>query len=148
MPSLMRRINVISRCATSYKSERLSGELSGELSGCHHPFVTYLSRNPGTSQDAIARHLCLNKSTVARTLSYLEEHSYVRREVDSEDKRITRVYPTEKMLGALPEVKALAKEWNALISEGLSEEEISVFSSILEKVEARAIAVCFGGEKE
>ena len=144
MPSLMRRINVISRCATSYKSERLSGELSG----CHHPFVTYLSRNPGTSQDAIARHLCLNKSTVARTLSYLEEHSYVRREVDPEDKRITRVYPTEKMLGALPEVKALAKEWNALISEGLSEEEISVFSSILEKVESRAIAVCFGGEKE
>ena len=144
MPSLMRRINVISRCATSYKSERLSGELSG----CHHPFVTYLSRNPGTSQDAIARYLCLNKSTVARTLSYLEEHSYVKREVDAEDRRITRVYPTEKMLEALPQVKALAREWNALISEGLSEEEISVFTNILEKLEARAIEVSYGGERE
>ena len=143
MPSLMRRINVISRCAMNYKSERLSGELSG----CHHPFVTYISRNPGSSQDDIARFICLNKSTVARTLSYLEEHGFVKREADESDKRVLRVYPTEKMLLALPEVISLAKEWNGIISEGLSEEEMAVFNSLLERIEARAREAALGGDK-
>ena len=139
----MRRINVISRCAVNYKSEHLSGEISG----CHHPFVLYLTRNPGVSQDAIARGLCLNKSTVARSLSYLEEHGYVRREADADDKRVLRVYPTEKMLETYPEVKRLADEWNALLSEGISEEEFSSFCSVLEKIEARAREIGMGGDK-
>ena len=139
----MRRINVISRCALNYKTEKLSGELSG----CHHPFVTCISRNPGMSQDEIARRLCLNKSTVARALSYLEERGYVRREADAADKRILRVYPMEKMLGVLPEVKRISAEWNALISEGISEEEFALFSAVLEKIEARAREVWIGGDK-
>lgn len=143
MPSLMRRINVISRCAVNYKSERLSGELSG----CHHAFVMCISRNPGMSQDAIARSMCLNKSTVARTLSYLEEHGYVKREADADDKRILRVYPTEKMLQVFPEFRALAGEWNSLISEGIDEEEFRIFSTVLEKIETRAREAWIGGDK-
>ena len=143
MPSLTRRINVISRCAVNYKSERLSGELSG----CHHGFVMCISRNPGMSQDAISKTLCLNKSTVARTLSYLEEHGYVKREADTADKRILRVYPTEKMLGVFPEFKALSAEWNSIISEGIDEEEFKIFSEVLEKIEARAREAWIGGDK-
>ena len=143
MPSLMRRINVISRCAVNYKSEKLSGELSG----AHHPFVMCITRNPGCSQDQIARHTCLNKSTVARALSYLEEREFVRREPDPTDKRVLRVFPTEKMLLVYPEVKRLAAEWNAIISLGISEEEMSVFNSVLEKIEERARAAS-EGEKE
>ena len=134
MPSLMRRINVISRCAMNYKSERLSGELSG----CHHPFVTYISRNPGSSQADIARFICLNKSTVARTLSYLEEHGFVKREADEADKRVLRVYPTEKMLAVLPEVKAASSEWMALLSEGIPGEELEIFNSVLSRMQTRA----------
>ena len=143
MPSLMRRINVISRCALIYKSENLAGEISG----CHHPFVLCITRGPGMSQDAIAKHLCLNKSTVARTLSYLEEHGFVRREADSDDKRVLRVYPTDKMMEIAPSVRALSKEWNAIISEEISEEDMAVFSSVLEKIESRARAAVEGGDK-
>ena len=142
MATLMRRINVISRCAITYKSERLSGELSG----CHHPFVFCITRNPGMFQDAISRQLFLNKSTVARTLSYLEEHGYVRREADASDKRVLHVYPTDKMLEALPRVREISKEWNSLIAEGISEQEFELFSSVLEKIEARARAALGGGK--
>lgn len=143
MPSLMRRINVISRCAITYKSEMLEGELSG----CHHPFVLCISRNPGMSQDSIARHLCLNKSTVARNLSYLEERGFVRREADSVDKRVLRVYPTDKMLCIAPRVREISAEWNALISEGIGEADFAVFASVLEKIESRAREIGMGGDK-
>lgn len=143
MPSLMRRINVISRCSVMYKSERLAGELTG----CHHPFVMCISKNPGMSQDEIARRICLNKSTVARTLSYLEERGFVKREADKDDKRILRVYPTDKMKKAYPALKAIAAEWNTLISEGISPEDMAVFCSVLEKIEARAKEIGMGGDK-
>ena len=139
----MRRINTISRCAQIYKSERLSGELSAT----HHPFVFCICANPGMSQDAIAHTLCLNKSTVARALSYLEESGFVKRESDAVDKRILRVYPTEKMKGALPEIKVISAEWNSLIAEGISEEEYSVFWSVLERIAERAKEVSRGGDK-
>ena len=143
MPSLMRRINTISRCALNYKSERLSGELSAT----HHPFVFCICANPGMSQDAIARTLCLNKSTVARALFYLEENGFVIRESDATDKRVLRVYPTEKMKSALPEIKRISAEWNALIAEGISEAQYSVFWSVLERIAERAREISTGGER-
>lgn len=134
MPSLMKKINVISRCAAMYKSERYEGELSV----CQHAFVLFISKNPGRSQDEIASELCFNKSTVARTLSYLEENGYVRRESDSADKRVLRVYPTDKMLSECEKIRKLACEWNSLISEDLSQEELSAFLGAIEKIEKRA----------
>ncbi len=143
MPTVMRRINVISRCSTIYKSERLEGELLG----CHHPFVFCISKNPGMSQDEIARHICLNKSTVTRALAYLEEHGFVRREPDASDKRMLRVYPTEKMRDALPRVKEISGEWNRLISSGISEDDMEVFGRVLEKMEEQAKLAAMGGDK-
>ncbi|MBR5140213.1 MAG: MarR family transcriptional regulator [Clostridia bacterium] len=134
MPSLMKKINVISRCAATYKSERYEGELSV----CQHAFVLFISKNPGKSQDEIAYELCFNKSTVARTLSYLEENGYVRRESDGADKRVLRVYPTDKMLSECTKIRKLIREWNSLISEDLSEEELSAFLVAIEKIEKRA----------
>lgn len=144
MPSLMRSINVISRCSTIYKSEKLEGELLG----CHHPFVFCVCKNPGMSQDEIAHALCLNKSTVARGLSYLEEHGFVERKSDSADRRILRVYPTEAMLEALPRVRKIAKEWNERISEDISPEQFYTFISVLEKIEKRSREIVFGGDKD
>jgi len=99
------------------------------------------------SQDAISKYLCLNKSTVARAISYLEERGFVTRETDKEDKRILRVYPTDKMLAVLPEVRRVGAEWNRLISEGISEEELLVFNSVLERIEARAREIGTEGER-
>ena len=143
MATLMRRINVISRCAITYKSERLSGELSG----CHHPFVFCITRNPGMSQDAISHQLFLNKSTVARSIAALEASGFVRRETDSEDKRVQRIYPTEKMLDILPRVKEISADWNKRITEDISEEELSVFNSVLEKIELGARRIVGAEEK-
>ena len=70
MPSLMRYINIISRCSSMWRSDKLEGT---ELCDQHYPYILTVCRNPGISQDAIARKLFINKSTVARNLNYLEE---------------------------------------------------------------------------
>ena len=145
MPRIMRRMNIISRCQALYRAERIAGELQP----CHHAFVLSISREPGRSQEQIARELCLNKSTVARAIAQLEERGFVKRAEIAEDKRRTAVYPTEKMLAALPLVRAVALEWNEQIAGEVGEAEMAVFESVLEKLEKSARAlVGYGGDDE
>lgn len=134
MPRIMGSMNRISRCQAIYRTEKMNDELGG----CQHSFVLAICRGPGRSQEELARDLCLNKSTVTRTLTQLEDRGYVRRMPNPTDKRQSLVYPTEKMLDILPRVRAVTSEWNQLISDGISAEELEVFESVLHRMEKRA----------
>ena len=131
----MRKMNVISRCQGIYRTEKLD---ISDIGACHHSFILLISARPGMSQEQIARHLCLNKSTVTRALCNLEDTGYVERRNDATDKRVVLVYPTQKMLSILPAVKETAREWNDLISGGISAEELEVFFRVLESMEMKA----------
>ena len=135
MPSLMRYINIVSRCAAMWRADKLEGT---ELGDQHYPYIITVCRNPGISQDAIARKLFINKSNVTRSLSYLESHGFVTREQSSEDRRITLVYPTEKAQEILPTVRAIIRGWNAYITEGFTEEELEMYMDMTERLAARA----------
>ncbi len=135
MPTIMRQINVISRCEGIYRTDRMRGP---ELGACHHSYILAICRHPGISQEELARHICINKSSVTRHLSHLEEHGYVERRQTTAEKRVTLVYPTQKMLGALPEVRRIVREWNEYLTEELTEAELEQFRSVLERLSARA----------
>ncbi len=135
MPNMMKTLNNISRCQSVF---RTMSPVAEDLCAAHHTFVFAICRNPGRSQEELAREICLNKSTVARTLTYLEEHGYVTRKPNLEDKRQFLVYPTEKMLAVLPQVRAIAEEWNKLITTGIPEDKLQVFYSVLLDIEERA----------
>ncbi|MBR7101636.1 MAG: MarR family transcriptional regulator [Clostridia bacterium] len=134
MSKIMKDMNIISRCQLSYRSEMTSNELLG----CHHPFVLAICRKPGMTQDEISRELCLNKSTVARALIQLEEKGYVKRESKPDDKRSVIVFPTDKMTQILPTVKKIADNFNEMISCDISENELEIFVSVLEKMSEKA----------
>ncbi len=136
MPTIMRSMNVISRCSNIYKTDKLRLD---DIGGCHHAFIFTICRNPGMSQDMIAKEICLNKSTVTRTLGYLEERGYITREHDEKDKRSLLVYPTDKMLAILPSVRAIAAEWNEALADGIPEDELEIFRSVLVTMQKRAM---------
>ena len=48
------------------------------------------------------------------------------------------VYPTDKMLLVLPEVKAASVEWMTLLSEGIDKTELEVFNSVLMRMQEKA----------
>lgn len=132
--ALTRRINIISRCAASYRTARSTEGLPG----IYHSYVIAICRNPGWSQERLSRHLCINKSNITRHLAYLEENGYIERRTCEKDKRELLVYPTEKMLALLPDVMCITREWNALLTDGIGEEELAAFLSVLERISDRA----------
>ena len=135
MPSLMRYINIVSRCATIWRTDKLEGT---ELGDQHYSYILVVCRRPGISQDAISRRLFINKSNVTRSLAYLEEHGFVTRERDSEDRRQTLVYPTEKAFEILPQVREIIRGWNSYITEGFTEEEMEMYMSMTMRIAERA----------
>ena len=136
----MRKMNIISRCESIYRTRHLKEDFPGIF----HSYILIICRKPGMTQDWLARYLCINKSSVTRHLTNLEKQGYIERRVCEEDKRELLVYPTQKMLEIRDEVIRITREWNALLSEGLSEEEMATFNSIMDKLTDRSMEIIYG----
>ena len=135
MSKTTRNINLLSRCQNLYRTDRLRD--SG-LSAPYYNYVLPICHTPGLSQEQLARRLCINKYNVTRHLAQLEENGYVERRPSESDKRQTLVYPTQKMLDLLPEVRRGIQEWDDYLFDGLSPEELEQFDATLFKITQRA----------
>ena len=135
MPKFMKMLNNISRSQALYRHSKISAD---DLQSCHYAFVLAICREPGRSQEELARELCINKSTVARNLNCLEEKGYITREPLQNDRRQFAVFPTKKMQAVLPEIKKVSAEWMDLLSEGIPEEELKIFNSVLSRMQDQA----------
>ena len=135
MSKFMKMLNNISRSQAVYRHGKIS---ANDLQSGHYAFVLAICREPGRSQEELARELCINKSTVARNLNCLEERGYILRKPLPNDKRQFSVYPTEKMLDVLPRVKNASMQWMELLSEGIPQEELDIFNSVLDRMQNKA----------
>lgn len=135
MSRFMKMLNNISRSQAIYRHSRIAAD---DLQSSHYAFALAICREPGRSQEDLARELCVNKSTVARNLNYLEEKGYILRQPLPYDKRQFSVFPTEKMLAVLPDIKKASAEWIALLSEGISQSDLDIFDSVLRHMQEKA----------
>ena len=135
MSKFMKMLNNISRSQAVYRHGRISAD---DLQSGHYAFALAICREPGRSQEELAKELCINKSTVARNISHLEENGYITRKPLKNDKRQFSVYPTEKMLAVLPEIQKASIEWMMLLSEGIPTHELEIFDSVLMRMQEKA----------
>ena len=135
MPRIMKTLNNISRCQAMYRKRTIAAE---DLCPNHYVFVSAICHVPGRSQDEIAREICLDKSTVARTLAYMEKQDYITRVPNEKDRRQYLVYPTEKMREICPKVQLANGEWNKRLTEDISPDELEVFHRVLARMEQNA----------
>ena len=147
MSNILWDMGQIVRCGAVYRTSRLPEDTPPPV---HHNLLITICDRPGLSQDRLARQMCLNKSTITRRLSYLEENGYVLRTPSESDKRVLLVTPTEKAYALLPRIKALTEEWSCTVTEELSEEELQALESMLSRLAARAriLAEISGGDEE
>ena len=135
MSKFMKMLNNISRSQAIYRHNKISAK---DLQVGHYAYALAICRQPGRSQEELARELCVNKSSVARNLNYLEEKGYISRAPLPNDKRQFAVYPNEKLLSVLPEIRSASHEWMSLLSEGIPQNELDTFNSVLERMQVKA----------
>lgn len=139
----MRQISITYRCAMRFRENELADT---GLAGCHTPYLTTLYRQPGISQEEMARQLNVNKSSVARQLAVLEEKGYVRREPSSADRRLLLVYPTDKALEVKERLYRCYHDWNSYLTQDFTDEEQAMLSALMVRIAQRAEDYVKGGD--
>lgn len=135
MPSIMRCINVTARCATLQRSEALRAL---GLTGNQHTYVLTVCKNPGVSQEDLAKLIYIHKSNAARQVALLCRAGFLERRDDQQDRRRVRLYPTEKALAALPTIREALRAWNEYLIEDFAPEERAALERMMTRVMERA----------
>ena len=135
MSQINRKILAIARCNTQYRSEKMA---PFGLKACHTSYLMQICANPGISQDRLAQLILINKSNVARQATFLEEEGYIRREPSQADRRVMELYPTDKALELLPQVREILMDWEQYITEDVTPEEVEILTRVLAKMKDKA----------
>ena len=135
MSQIIRDITEIARCGAQYRSDRLAPM---GLKACHASYLTEICDCPGISQEKLAGRICINKSNVARQAAALEEGGFIERRTCGKDKRVMRLYPTQKTLDLLPEIDRIMDSWQEMLTQDLSEDEQLLLERMLSQLLRRA----------
>jgi DNA-binding MarR family transcriptional regulator len=100
--------------------------------------MRFIDRNPGTSASAAAEATNLISSNFSRALRGLEKKGLVQRDVDQDDGRRVRLYPTPQ---AHDNLQRLRDVWSRLL-DGIvnNPDEIDAVISILRRLETELAA--------
>ena len=91
----------------------------------HFAILMSLYDQEGRSQDSLAQSKGFDKTMIAKSILRLEEEGIVYRETDPEDKRIKRLFLTDKGKELRPEMERIGLELNALLLKGFVSDELS-----------------------
>ncbi len=125
----------IIRCGDQFRNEQVAPL---GLRACHIGYLSRICCHPGISQDRLAQMMFVNKSNVARQVVILEEAGFITRSPSPSDKRVMELNPTQKALEVLPKLQQIVEQWDALLTEELTQEEIQTVSALVAKLKKKA----------
>lgn len=138
MQSLLRTVNRTHRIAMQFYAERLKTE---GINGPQQIYLLHICNCPGITQEQMAQHLAVNKSTAARHLAALEEKGWIQRCSDPADKRNLRLFPTEQAKEICPKIKAVIREFEQKLLADFPEEQRQQLIETMEAVQKKAEAL-------
>lgn len=137
MSQIIQYITQIAHCGRKYRADAFAPM---GLKGCHGRYLREICRNPGIFQEQLTESVLVNKSNVARQVAALEEAGFVERRICGKDKRLQRLYPTEKALELLPRIEEILNVWQETLLQDLEEGEQAQLEALLYKLRGRAAA--------
>jgi DNA-binding MarR family transcriptional regulator len=128
-------------CIHRYGKITISNKLeSYHLGSGQFHFLMALYQKDGIHQEHLAEILRIDKGTCARAIKRLEEEGYIRRVIDSKDKRAYQIFLTEKAQQMRPVIRRILREWTRTLLTGFSEEEKTLVFTFLEQIAENATA--------
>jgi DNA-binding MarR family transcriptional regulator len=97
-----------------------------------------LYRQEGRSQDSLAQSRGFDKTMIAKSILKMEKEDIVYRITDPEDKRIKRLYLTEKGKKMKPEMRRIGVEMNSLLLKDFESDELQSVIGIIRKIALNA----------
>jgi len=93
-----------------------------------------IGKEDGIPATKIAPALGMEPHGLSRILKNLEEENFIYKKKDEKDKRLVKVYLTEKGKEAKDVAKIVVKKFNNAIKQEISESKLTIFNEVIEKI--------------
>lgn len=96
-------------------------------------YIMCICTNPGVSQEDLSSYLKLNKGSVAKGIRPLIKEGYIRRVQNQSDRRAYQLFPEEKATELFAEAEKTMREFNSIVTHGMTDEEQRLFKDLILK---------------
>ncbi|MCB9498858.1 MAG: MarR family transcriptional regulator [Bacillales bacterium] len=96
--------------------------------------IYYISQNEGISQNYLSELMSVKEASIALLLVRMEKEGFVLRKTSEKDKRINKIYLTKKGRILSEKAQPVFDEFKKDVTDGISEEELSSYKSVLYKM--------------
>lgn len=129
-------ISILQRLNNMFYANRLS---SFQIGCGQQFFLLQIFKKPGMSLHELASFGHYDKATATRAVKKLEEEGYVVTEMAQEDKRIRRIYVTEKATAVVGKTLESVNDWADIILKGFTNEERDAAEQMLIRMACNAL---------
>ncbi|WP_174727383.1 MarR family winged helix-turn-helix transcriptional regulator [Mesobacillus harenae] len=131
MSEILREIGMIARALDSISNIEFKEH---DLAKGQYLYVVRICENPGIIQEKLAEMIKVDRTTAARSIKNLEMNGFIEKKEDQHNKKIRKLFPTEKGKNVYPFIKRENDYSNSVALEGFSESEEDAIFDLLQRV--------------
>jgi DNA-binding MarR family transcriptional regulator len=131
MKEILREIGMIARALDSISNIEFKGF---DLTKGQYLYLVRICENPGIIQEKLAEMIKVDRTTASRAIRKLEINGFIEKTDDEHNKKIKKLFPTEKGENVYPYIKRENDYSNLVALEGFSESEVETLSNLLQRV--------------
>lgn len=98
-------------------------------------FLLMIIEKAGTPSTQLGPRMGMEPTSLSRTLKTMEDAGFIRRELDTVDKRKVLIYLTEKGIDKRRQTRDLIVEYNAKLNTKIPAGKMKVFFEVMNKIE-------------
>ena len=131
MAEILREISMIARALDSIANIEFK---EFDLTRGQYLYLIRICENPGIIQEKLAEMIKVDRTTASRAIKKLEANGFIEKRIDSANRKIKRIFPTEKGNEISPNISRENEHSERVALQGLSEDESALLLGLLQKV--------------
>lgn len=131
MKEILREIGTIARALDSISNIEFK---EYNLTKGQYLYFVRICENPGIIQEKLAWMIKVDRTTAARAIKNLEKNGFIDKKNDQHNKKIKKLFPTEKGKSIYPFIKRENEHSNMIALNGFTEVEMEILFKYLQRV--------------
>jgi DNA-binding MarR family transcriptional regulator len=131
MKEILREIGMIARALDSISNIEFK---EYDLTKGQYLYLVRICENPGIIQEKLAEMTKVDRTTAARAIKKLEMNGFIEKKDDQHNKKIKKLFPTEKGKNVYPFIRRENDYSNTVALAGFSESEVETIFNLLQRV--------------
>lgn len=131
MKEILREIGMIARALDSISNIEFK---EYDLTKGQYLYLVRICENPGIIQEKLAEMIKVDRTTASRAIKKLEINGFIEKKEDEQNKKIKRLFPTDKGKIVFPIIKSENDYSNSVALTGFSEREAETVYHLLKKI--------------